>query len=415
MFFDKALFFDKHIFVNKLTFKQGVQRIMLNEDLRKTAISRYLQGERPSDICKDLNKSRTWFYKWLNRYKTGSSKWFKAKSRKPIHQPRKTPQAEEEVIINIRKRLESIKYAQIGANVIQWEMKKLGLSPLPIWTINRILKRHNLVKKRRKQYIPKGKAYPSLDSAQLGYLQQIDVVGPRYIAGDGRFYTHNLIDVTTHQISLYPSRDQQDSSVVHALIKAWKTLGIPEYLQMDNALYYRGSNRYPRSFGLVIRFCLHLDVQPVFVPIREPWRQGVIEQFNNVYDKKFFNIQKFISFENLAQETFIFERFHNENHVYTVLKGIPPNRFVLENEYNPVRLDAQYELPDTIPLAIGKIRLIRFIKSDRCLNVFGEKFSLKEMPPYEYATAIIHTHEHKISVYFDKELIEEIDYPIPLN
>ena len=65
------------------------------------------------------------------------------------------------------------------------------------------------------------------------------------------------------------------------------------YLQMDNLLPLRGSNRYPHSFGLVIRLCLELGIQPIFVPIGEPWRNGIVEHFQNVFDKMFFRAQYF--------------------------------------------------------------------------------------------------------------------------
>ena len=34
--------------------------------------------------------------------------------------------------------------------------------------------------------------------------------------------------------------------------------------------------------------CLDLDVTARFIPVREPWRNGVIEHFNDVWDKSFF-------------------------------------------------------------------------------------------------------------------------------
>ena len=41
------------------------------EEERIKAIRRYLEGEREVDIYKSLERSKSWFNKWLGRYKTG--------------------------------------------------------------------------------------------------------------------------------------------------------------------------------------------------------------------------------------------------------------------------------------------------------------------------------------------------------
>ena len=38
---------------------------------------------------------------------------------------------------------------------------------------------------------------------------------------------------------------------------------------------------------IVIKTSLYFGVQPVFIPISEPWRNGVVEHFNYTYNKKF--------------------------------------------------------------------------------------------------------------------------------
>lgn len=67
----------------------------------------------------------------------------------------------------------------------------------------------------------------------------------------------------------------------------------------------------------------------------------------------------------------------------------------------------QYNLPDKIPLEDGEIIIIRFIRSDRNLNIFGEIFLVKEELIYSYVEAIIVIASHKLIVKRD-EIIEHI-------
>ena len=391
---------------------------MKNKDeiaLRQEAVRRFLAGEKPAAICSQMGLSRQWFYKWLKRYRNGDENWFEDESRRPHNNPQKTSADLEQIVVKIRQTLEKRSYSQTGAFVIQLEMRDLGITPPPASTINRILKRNGLIIRRTK-YQPVGKAYPVIGDDYPNSVHQLDIVGPRYIKGDGRFYAFNLIDVYSHKVSLFPSRSQDDQSAAQALINAWKKIGKSEYLLLDNALYFRGSNRYPRSFGLVIRFCLQQKVLPVFAPIGEPWRRGVLEKFNDVYDKSFFRRQKFASYSQVQKASRDFEDFHNQNHHYSVLHGKTPNQVFKEQFFQPAFLNADYQLAsDKIPLETGQIHLIRFIRSDRILNVFGERFQLQEVPAYEYVIAKILVDSHEIKVYLDDKLLEEIYYPMPVD
>lgn len=384
-------------------------------EIRKSAIELLLSGISPAAVCTTFNRTKPWLYKWLKRYQSGANDWFLGQSHRPKHHPKQTAEPLENMVINIRKTLVETRYAQTGANAIQWEMEKLGLNPLPVSTINHILKRNGLVKKRQK-YQPKGKAYPETGLGVPGSVHQMDIVGPRHLKGDGVFYSHHLIDAYSHQVCLSPHRKQDDRAAVSTLIKAWQYMDIPEYLQMDNALCYRGSNRYPRSFGTVIRFCLSLGVQPVFVPIREPWRQGILEKFNDVYDKSFFRRQVFSCFDQLQQRSQDFEVFHNQHHRYSSLHGKTPNQIVKEHGRAAHILPKHYQLgDDKIPLIDGYIHLIRFIRSDHALDVFGERFILRKTPIYEYVKATICVDSHRINIYLADQLMEEIDYEMPVD
>ena len=120
----------------------------MEDELRKEAILRHLNGESPKTICKDLNRSRHWFYKWLRRYRSGGSEWFKDRSKAPLKSPNETPKQLRQFIISIRKSLESEPFAQIGVSAIKWELCKLGIEFPSDRTITRILKREGLVKKK---------------------------------------------------------------------------------------------------------------------------------------------------------------------------------------------------------------------------------------------------------------------------
>lgn len=382
---------------------------MNEKELREFAIQRYENGESPKEIYKSLNKGKTWFFKWLKRFKSGDPNWSKDISRKPHHSPNKTDKTMEQTVVSTRKLLEKQLYAQIGAFNIAWHLNQDGEQPLSTGTINRIIKRNNLTRKRPR-YISKNVDYPSFNVTCSNFLHQVDLVGPRYLKSDGRFYSVNIIDAYDRRCSVNPRRRQKRADVTSTLIRSWQTMGIPSYLQMDNTLANQGSRLHPRSFSLVIRLCLKLGIQPVFIPIREPWRNGIVERFNDVFDKMFFRAQFFHNFDYLCQQAPGFELFHNQNHRYSTMHGKTPNQQVSKN----IRLlPLGFKIPKKLFIAPGYTHLIRFIRSNRILDIFGEKFSMPMSVEYEYVKATIDTANETLSVYHDSNLIEKYDYVLP--
>jgi hypothetical protein len=241
----------------------------------------------------------------------------------------------------------------------------------------------------------------------------MDLVGPRYIKGDGRFYSLNIMDLYSHLIYIESQRNKEDEQVARSLLRCWKVMGLPDFLQLDNELSFRGSNRYPRSFGLVLRLCLYFGVHPVFIPIGEPWRNGEIESFNDTYDKKFFRRQWFSSYAMLKRQSKNFQRFHNLHHRYSCLKGKTPLEVVAAEDFKPITIGPNRKLPVIDYIPDGKISLIRFIRSDRKLDIFGEKFEVTKDLVYSYVRAIIVTEIHVLQVYLEDELVTTFEYRLP--
>ena len=384
------------------------------EAIRKEAIRLYSKGVSVNEICQTLNRSRKWFYEWKSRFDSGENEWNISRQRTPHNVANKTPGGIEAQVIAIRARLESSSYSQIGAFAIQWEMKKLSLKVPPTWTIDRILKRHNVVREK-KRYTPKNKAYPDVKSIFSDSIQQADLVGPRHIKNDGRFFSMNAIDLETHMAAVSPGRTKGDEDVVRGLLHSWKTIGLPDYVQLDNELSYHGSYRHPRSPGIVLRVCLALGVGIIFIPIGEPWRNGAIERFQQVFDRSFFRKQFFTSYAHLSLEAGKFERFFNRSHHTSSLSGKTPMDYVKAEGISLRKLEAGVSLKKIdLSLADGAIHLIRFIRSDLKLDIFGEKFKMSKEFKYEYVIATISTENHTLQVRFDNRLICSFEYQMPL-
>jgi hypothetical protein len=67
-------------------------------------------------------------------------------------------------------------------------------------------------------------------------------------------------------------------------------------------------------------------------------------------------------------------------------------------------------LPQLDYVPDGEIVLIRFIRSNRKLDIFGEKFEVLKDLVYSYVKAVILTKTHTLQVYLNDELAQTFEY-----
>lgn len=378
-----------------------------DEQDRILAMERYHGGESPKAIYTSLGHSKYWFFKWLKRYDTDDPHWYQDKSTRPLTSPYRTPKEVEKIVCLTRQHL----YNQgtfCGAQAILWQMEEDEVQPLPSeTTIKRILRNNDLTHKRTGRYEPKGKKYPVLPEQQPNDTHQFDFVGPCYLTKPLRFYSLNVIDTASRRCAIEAMTSKAD--VYLSVWNTWKRLGIPRFAQFDNAMEFYGSPQYPRSTGQVIRLCLSLGVEPVFIPVREPWRNGKVEKFNDYWTDKFFSRVQMDSEKALKGESLEFETRHNHTWRYSPLKGKTPLVFLRESRtklnFPMGSKPRRFGEPTK-----GKYHVIRFIRSDLRLDIFGEKFPVPADLKYEYVRATINIKRETLQLYRDDVKAAEIPY-----
>jgi transposase InsO family protein len=378
---------------------------------RILAVRRFENGESPASICASLGRAKVWLYKWIRRYHEEQASWSEDRSRRPLSTPMRTPAEIEEIVRMVRLSLYN-EDLFCGAQAILWEMEELGVKPLPsVRTINRILNRNELTHRRTGRYKVKGTVYPVLPSSAPNQTHQADLVGPCYLKGPVRFYSLNIVDTATVRCGLHPCLSRSGQPILNGFWGAWKRMGIPERIQVDNAMSFFGSPTHPRGMGPLIRLCLHNGVEPWFIPMAEPWRNGMIESFNDRYQQMFLGKVIMASEDELKAASLVFEQRHNCRYRYSRLGGRTPMK-ALANSNAKLRFPAQDEAPvhRIIKPEIGKYHVVRLVRSDLKINIFGECFPVPPEAHLEYVVATVDVREQRLKLFLDKKQIEELNY-----
>ena len=191
----------------------------------------------------------------------------------------------------------------------------------------------------------------------------------------------------------------------------WQKIGLPKYLQMDNGLEFRGSNAYPRSLSRLVRVCLDVKVQPVFIPTSEPWRNGVIENLNGLIQRLFLKAKTFRNEKQLFKEAQKLETCINATHHLPALDGKTPNQFAakaslrfLSSRYNWRKRNLQ--------LVKGKVTFIRLVRKSGRITLAGDdKFLVGKRYKWQYVQAIVNAQKDCLDFYLKGKLIKSVAYP----
>lgn len=374
---------------------------------RQRAIARYRQGESATAICASLGRSREWLYKWLKRQQPDGVEWAEEHSRRPQRSPAQIGAAVEAAILATRRSLAQRQLFH-GAQAIAWELAETGIVPPSVRTISRVLERHGMVTRARGPYVAKGAAYPALRAERPGQVHQSDFVGPCFLRGPVRFYSLHSIDLATGRCGVQRVPNRSSQPTLDAFWAIWSRLGIPEHQQIDNEMVFYGSRAHPRGLGPLIRLCLTMGVEPWFIPPAEPWRNGVVEKFNDRWQQFGPLRRPMAGATAIDQANGAFEARHNAHYRYSKFGGRTPNAVLVANG-GALRFPEQPTAPrHPLPKPThGRYHLTRFVRHDGAIDLFGEKLRVPPEALYAYVRATIDVGQQRLTIRLDDRVIDQ--------
>lgn len=386
-------------------------------ELRKRAIALYLQGWKKSEIARKVQRSRRWVHRWISRYEPNApTVSLQDHSRVPQQMDGVYPERIKRMVIRSRVERERGKrakyqYALVSAQAIYYELQDLHVTPLPSpRTIHRWLKRAGRIRERKSRKAP-NPTYPLLPCQAVNDVQELDFKGPFYLQDHlHKYYLVALRDKLSKKTALRALSNKGMDAILDFLVSAWQSMGCPKRLKMDNCLDFRGSNLYPRSPSKLVRVCLDLGVKPVFIPLREPWRNGVVENLNGLLNRFLLRLQTFETEKQLHKAVQRMETTINTTHRLPALQGKTPQEFTANASlcYPPVHY--HWRTRD-LQLLKGNVTFIRFVrKSGRITLTAKDKFLIGKKYKWQYVMAVVDVAKKRLHVIWQDKCIKSFDY-----
>jgi hypothetical protein len=218
--------------------------------------------------------------------------------------------------------------------------------------------------------------YPWPTVTQPNQMHLLDFVN-RTTSTIRRVYACNLLDQARQWPFLRLVTHKNREQVSQFLVSAWQEVGLPQALYIDNDAVWRGSSFGQRSFSFIVRLCLLLGIEVIFIPPYTPEANPLIESFNGIWERNFWQRTAFHSWTQMEGELPYFEswcRFH---------RPLPePGRRCadqLQPDFVPRCLPLTFDQhrQSTLPLSEGFLHFIRFVEPDGSFSLLNEVWTLE--------------------------------------
>ena len=248
------------------------------------------RGRSQRAVARELRVSLHTVQRWWERAKgleLGAVDWSE-RSHVAHRIANKTSADMERKICVLRKELESkgalgFSGAQSIHEVLQGR-PEVGHLP-SVHTIGRILRREGFLDRARRirnAAPPAGWYLPGLAERRVD-VDCFDVIEDLRMDGVGLFQVFTTRTLWAPLVGVWPAAVASTAFIIEALQAHWKGNGLPKFAQFDNDVRFQGGHTHPDVTGLVMRLCLALGVTPVFVPPLEMGFQGIMENFDGLW------------------------------------------------------------------------------------------------------------------------------------
>jgi transposase InsO family protein len=195
-------------------------------------IVRLNAGESMSDLCREFGISRKTGYKFWERYKQDGPTGLEDVSRAPKRVARRTAPELEQALVEARKRHPTWGGRKLKRAI---EREQPGLIIPSSSTVSDILKRHGLIKQRKRRQRPTPWRKPLTVPETPNEVWAVDYKG-QFKLGNGAYcYPLTATDIHSRFLLAVEALDSTDEeSARGAFLSLFREHGLPEIIRSDN-------------------------------------------------------------------------------------------------------------------------------------------------------------------------------------
>lgn len=369
--------------------------------LRRTAVKCYRAGIPAAEVARQLHRSRSWVYKWVQYRNQHPWTRFRSASRASLHHPNRLSAKSERRIVHLRQLLRRhrqprLRFALVGARTIQKEWCCRYPEPPPsLRTIQRVLKRHHLTCQAPK---PCRHAYrPHPDATYPDAVHATDII-TRWITGGEVVQTFNTVDVYSNDVYSTSHATKTAAATREHLLQTWQQLGVPAMAQFDNESAFSGGN-HPWVIGQVVRLCLYMGIEVLFIPLGEADYNSPVETFNHLWAQQFWGRHRFTRRRDVSRVRRPFLAWYRSQYI-APRQPDTPERMRLGARVRTLASREATTLPPRLPICAGRVHAVRRVSPEGQVRFLNQTLRVGKRYRERYVWLTLETAHRRLSIWY---------------
>lgn len=369
--------------------------------LRRTAVQLYRSGTPASEVARRLHRSRSWVYKWVTYRARHPWTRFRSVSRTPHHHPKQLSLSNQQRIVRLRQllmrhRQPRLRFTSVGARTIQKEWRRRYPEPAPsLSTIQRVLTRYRLTTQPPKPCHHAYRPHPAATSPNA--VHATDII-TRWMTGGEVVQTFNTVDVYSNDAYSTSHATKTAASACEHLLQTWQQLGVPEVAQFDNESAFSGGN-HPWGLGKVVRLCLYMGIDVLFIPLGEADYNSPVETFNHLWAQRFWGRHHFTRRRDVSRVQRTFLAWYRSQYIAPRQADTPERMRLGARRHTLASRDAT-GLPHRLPICAGRVQAVRRVSPAGRVSFLNQSLRVGKRYRERYVWLALETARQRLSIWY---------------
>ena len=267
--------------------------------------------------------------------------------------------------------------------------------PPSLRTIQRGLQRHHLTPQPPK---PCGHTYrPHPEATYPDAVHATDII-TRWITGGEVVQTFTTVDIYSNDAPSTSHATKTAAAACEHLLQTWQQLGMPDMAQFDNESAFSGGN-HPWVLGKVVRLCLYMGIEVLFIPFGEADYNSPVETFNHLWAQRFWSRHRFTRRREVSRVQRTFLAWYRTEYI-APRQPDTPERMRLGARLHTLAPRDTTALPRRLPLCAGRVHALRRVSPEGQVRFLNQTLRVGKRYRERYVWLTLETAHQRLSMWY---------------
>ena len=173
---------------------------------------------------------------------------------------------------------------------------------------------------------------------------------------------------------------------------------MPDVAQFDNESAFSGGH-HPWGLGKVVRLCLYLGIEVLFIPLGEADYNSPVETFNHLWAQRFWGLHHFTRRRDISRVQRTFLAWYRSEYI-APRQPDTPERMRLGARVHTLASREAPGLPHRLPIGAGRVHAVRRVSPEGRVRFLNQTLRVGKRYRERYVWLTLETAQKRLSIWY---------------